>query len=36
MNQVSLSSKRLGLIIKQKKDTDDKKHLLNACYSICD
>lgn len=36
MNQVSLSSKRLGLIIKQQKDTDDKKHLLNACYSICD
>lgn len=33
-NQVSFSSNSLGLITEQKRDTDDKEHLLNAYYSI--
>lgn len=32
VNHVSFSSRSLGLIAEQKRDTDDKKHVLNACY----
>lgn len=34
MNQVSSSSKSLGMIAEQKRDTDGKKHILNAYYVL--